>query len=248
MAGNIIPAIATTNAMTGGLTVLAAFKVLKGDMTKTKKVFLSHSLERVIDVDSNPPPNPNCDVCSLAQALVRVDLKRATLQDLVDIILKEELGYGEEFTVFSDSGALLFDVDEDVNLPKKLAEIGVDDASFLTVVDEADEPRISLKLAILAEELPEDQKPVALDKKPDLPPKPKKLEPTITNGVSTNGENGTSNGTKPDLKRKRDAAEADIENDPVRKKGKVPEQPNDDDIVFIDGPSGGDGAIVIDDD
>lgn len=38
MAGNIIPAIATTNAIVAGLCVLQSFKVLKGDYSSTKEV------------------------------------------------------------------------------------------------------------------------------------------------------------------------------------------------------------------
>lgn len=38
MAGNIIPAIATTNAMTAGLCVLQAMKVLKEDYDNAKMV------------------------------------------------------------------------------------------------------------------------------------------------------------------------------------------------------------------
>lgn len=42
MAGNIIPAIATTNAIVAGLCVLQSFKVLRGDFSAAKEV--SHAL------------------------------------------------------------------------------------------------------------------------------------------------------------------------------------------------------------
>jgi hypothetical protein len=38
MAGNIIPAIATTNAMTASLCVLQSFKVLQDDISRAKMV------------------------------------------------------------------------------------------------------------------------------------------------------------------------------------------------------------------
>lgn len=38
MAGNIIPAIATTNAIVAGLCVLQSFKVLRGDYSSSKEV------------------------------------------------------------------------------------------------------------------------------------------------------------------------------------------------------------------
>jgi hypothetical protein len=38
MAGNIIPAIATTNAIVAGLCVLQSFKVLRGDFSSVKEV------------------------------------------------------------------------------------------------------------------------------------------------------------------------------------------------------------------
>jgi ubiquitin-like 1-activating enzyme E1 B len=38
MAGNIIPAIATTNAIVAGLCVLQSYKVLRGEFTSSKEV------------------------------------------------------------------------------------------------------------------------------------------------------------------------------------------------------------------
>lgn len=43
MAGNIIPAIATTNAVIAGLIVMEALKVLAGEFDKCKTVSLSSS-------------------------------------------------------------------------------------------------------------------------------------------------------------------------------------------------------------
>jgi ubiquitin-like 1-activating enzyme E1 B len=42
MAGNIIPAIATTNAIVAGLCALQSFKILRGDFSATKEVYLLH--------------------------------------------------------------------------------------------------------------------------------------------------------------------------------------------------------------
>ena len=48
MAGNIIPAIATTNAIVAGLCVLQSFKVLRGDYSSTKEVIPTTLVEGII--------------------------------------------------------------------------------------------------------------------------------------------------------------------------------------------------------
>lgn len=253
IAGNIIPAIATTNAMIGGFAVLAAYRVLKSDVSKDKLhlVFLQpHHVLRPFVAETPYEPNPYCGVCTSAYAMLRVDLRRATLQNLVDL-LKKELSYSDEIAVSRDGGGLLYDVEEDVNLPKKLDEIGVGEAAFVTITDEADEPRVDLMLSIVAEEIPEDQPSVRLDKKPNIALKPRRLEErATTNGAATNGLPGAANGAIPVRKRKREADEVGVEDEQVRKKGKAPEQSNDADPVVVvdDAGPGGDGSIWIDDD
>ena len=167
MAGNIIPAIATANAMTAGLCVLQAFKVLRGDVRLGKmvtigkdigwtrvvmlisfKVFLERSSARVLNAEPLRPPNPECTVCGVSQSNLIIDIKRATLEDLVKDVLKLQLGYGEEITVNSEIGTL-YDPDLEDNLTKKLSDLGIRADTFLTVVDDDDEnPRVNLSLSI----------------------------------------------------------------------------------------------------
>lgn len=124
MAGNIIPAIATTNAIVAGLCVLESLKVLRGDYTATREVYLSpFATERLLSSDKYRPPNPDCPVCSVAQFQLLVDMSKATLSDLVEGFLRLELGYGEEIVV-NHGDALLYDVEETDNLSKKFTALG----------------------------------------------------------------------------------------------------------------------------
>lgn len=77
-----------------------------------------------------------------------MDSERATLNDLVEGILRLRLGYGEEISVSNEIGTI-YDPDLDDNLPKKLAELGIKNDSFITVVDDDDDhPRVNLELLV----------------------------------------------------------------------------------------------------
>jgi ubiquitin-like 1-activating enzyme E1 B len=94
------------------------------------------------------PPNPQCPVCGVISSRLVIDPARATLNDLVENVLRLQLGYGEEFTVSNEVG-IVYDPDLDDNLPKKFSELGIRDASFLTIIDDDDnEPRVNLQLSI----------------------------------------------------------------------------------------------------
>jgi ubiquitin-like 1-activating enzyme E1 B len=125
MAGNIIPAIATTNAIVAGLCVLESFKVLKGEYDKAKEVFLTpFGPSRLLASDKSREPNPDCPVCSVFQTRVYVDLSRATLNDLVEDFLKLQMGYGDKEISIANEVGILYDPDETDNLDKKLVDLG----------------------------------------------------------------------------------------------------------------------------
>ncbi|KAL8908726.1 MAG: hypothetical protein Q9171_005339 [Xanthocarpia ochracea] len=243
MAGNIIPAIATTNAMTASLCVLQAFKIMRGDLQKAKMVFLERSGARVINSESLRPPNPDCPVCGVMQSRLIVDPSRATLDDLVQDILKSDLGYGDEFSINNEVGTL-YDPDLEDNLSKKFNELGVNADSFLTIIDDDEEnPRVNLSLSISEKSLPDDSKPVVLSQQLDIPRK--RTLDTKETQEHTNG--GVSPPTAPG-KRKRAASsleEPGTEGQKDAKRGKVQATDQEDELILVDGP--GQGAIVIDD-
>jgi ubiquitin-like 1-activating enzyme E1 B len=193
MAGNIIPAIATTNAMVAGLCVMQAFKVFKGDYDKTKFLWLTNG---ALGTDRLDQPNPKCPVCSVAMARLRVDLDKATLGELVQEILQTKLGYSEEITVMNAAG-IVYDPDLEENLAKKLTDLDIGETSFLLVKDEQDEePRIDLQLAIEAKK-PEDGESIIVfvEKEGETFQIPKKPEEK----PETNGDGAANEDDKDDL-------------------------------------------------
>jgi ubiquitin-like 1-activating enzyme E1 B len=137
--------------------------------------------------------------------------------------LKPKLGYTSEFSVRSDSG-LLYDPDFDENLSKKFSELNVQADSVLTIIDEVDDdPHVDLSLAISVKTLPENEKPIVLPDKVEVPRKPK----------HANGEEAA-----PSLGEKRKRSPSPSIKLPEKKRIEK------DDIVLVDDSH--EGAILID--
>lgn len=154
MAGNIIPAIATSNALTASLSVMQSFKVLKSQTGKSdamakptannslptvtlsgkddpplggsRMVFLnSRSTERVITSEKLHPPNPRCPVCSPIYARLRMPKQSSpTVSELVSE-LETTLKYNREELSISTSVGVIYDPDLEENLDRPLSELGV---------------------------------------------------------------------------------------------------------------------------
>ncbi|CEI69537.1 unnamed protein product [Fusarium venenatum] len=248
MAGNIIPAIATTNAIVAGLCVLQSYKVLKGEYAQSKEVFLTpFAPARLLAPDRSREPNPDCPVCSVYFTSVVADLSRVTLQDLVDEIIKSKLGYeGKEFVVNNDVGTLFecFEDGDDENLPKKLSDLGIKKDSFLTVIDQDDDDTfVNVVINIQEGTLEEDKKPVEakFSDKPEIPRRPKKPQPAELNS------NGETNGEAIDAEHKGVKRPHTEDGGQPLKKVKI--TPSGAEIVDVDQNEGhvSGGAIVIDD-
>jgi ubiquitin-like 1-activating enzyme E1 B len=109
IAGNIIPAIATTNAICAGLQILQCFRVLQARIDDPQKKKYNESLQdycRYINCLRNPTrnglfltaanlekPNPKCFVCQRSTIPLQIEIRNWNLHDFIQIILKRELGF-----------------------------------------------------------------------------------------------------------------------------------------------------------
>ncbi|KAI8388277.1 uncharacterized protein BYT42DRAFT_491430 [Radiomyces spectabilis] len=139
MAGNIIPAIATTNAIISGVVVMKAFAVLRGEIATMKRTYLTTVSRRpqLLILEEPSKPNPSCGVCRAASATVQVDLALAKLSDLMEKVIMasaEKGGAGlTEDVAIMDGNRMIYDIDLEDNLEMKLAELGVKDGTILRV-------------------------------------------------------------------------------------------------------------------
>ncbi|KAL7941661.1 hypothetical protein V8C42DRAFT_174207 [Trichoderma barbatum] len=247
MAGNIIPAIATTNAIVAGLCVLQSFKVLKGEYGQAKEVFLTpFANARLLAPDRNREPNRDCPVCGVYYTSVIADLSRATLEDIVEGLVKAQFGYGDKEFVVSNDVGVLYDPDETDNLGKKLTELGIKGGSFLTVTDEDDDaPLVNVVIDIqngILDNQRESFRTVHAGR-PEIPHRPEKSSLAETNGNGHGQQNG------------KHSLDVDVMEDPKGIKRPLPDEESPpfkkakivgstDEVVVVEDAG---GAIVIDD-
>ncbi|GKZ01202.1 hypothetical protein MPSEU_001071600 [Mayamaea pseudoterrestris] len=109
IAGNIIPAIATTNAIAAGLQILQAFIILRqqkesgnksgGLATKCRYGNILRETTRngqLLTAASLEPPNPKCYVCRKAASIpLAMNVNNWTFAEFLEKIVKQELGFAE---------------------------------------------------------------------------------------------------------------------------------------------------------
>jgi len=181
MAGNIIPAIATTNAIISGLIVLQALHLLRKSYHSLKNVHIQFKPSVPLSTITICPPNPSCGICRDTYAMIHCDPERVTLGEIVDGILGngdgEHGGTGKrEVSVYEDK-RVLSDPDWDDNNERTLESLNVTRGKFLTIVDEDGEwGTIAVGLGVLPPNHPIDAPAFILPS--PLPKPPRKLKPS----------------------------------------------------------------------
>ena len=140
IAGNIIPAIATTNAIVAGLQILQCFQVLKAQIEHKKKRHEQSNgsdnnnedeLTTLYDYCSyvncirNPTRNglyltaaklehrnPKCFVCSKATISLKINVTKWTLQDFIQKLCKQEFGFEFPSITMDNTGNCIWEEGE----------------------------------------------------------------------------------------------------------------------------------------
>jgi ubiquitin-like 1-activating enzyme E1 B len=95
IAGNIVHAIATTNAIAGGLQVLEGIKVIAGHVDQCRTTWIKRSLPKLLQPQSMCKPNPDCYACARQTLQLRVNTNTFTVQQFFDIVCSKLLGMNE---------------------------------------------------------------------------------------------------------------------------------------------------------
>ncbi|CAI5438017.1 unnamed protein product [Caenorhabditis angaria] len=142
MAGNIIPAIATTNAIVAGMMVTEAIKLVHKQYDKISNVFIAgrpNQRGKILSDEVPQKPNPKCYVCSeKRECVVVLNPAEMTVKGLNEKILKSTLNMLAPDVMEVRTNRVIISSEEgetnDLEL-KKLAELSIEDGAILACDD-----------------------------------------------------------------------------------------------------------------
>ena len=138
MAGNIIPAIATTNAIVAGMIVLQAKNILLGKLDKCSTAFVTYGTRRgtLFARESLNEPSRGCTVCNVDRAIVRLTPSQVSLDCFLDSAIslysdKTGIEISKDQVTALEGSRILYDEDITGNINKSLEALGCGDSRFV---------------------------------------------------------------------------------------------------------------------
>ncbi|EDO46454.1 predicted protein [Nematostella vectensis] len=244
MAGNIIPAIATTNAVISGIIVMQGLNILAGKLDKCKTIYLNRQpnpRKRILVPCALVEPNPKCYVCASKPEVVTVfvNTETMTIQALEEKVLKERFGMiAPDVEIDDGKGTIIISSEQgetEDNLPKALAEFNIINGSRL----KADDFLQNYELVINIKHRTDLETDQEFEVEGDIPepgsPGPAPVEPSNEPGLPSNGDTASQDelmvveNATPSRKRKLD------ENSRIapEQTKRVRVEPDDDDGVIV---------------
>jgi ubiquitin-like 1-activating enzyme E1 B len=137
VAGNIIPAIASTNALAAAQMIVHAANLLSQKHENLGNAFINYGGGRrnVFTCEQLCPPNPFCPVCGEDRATLLCNTKEFKISDVLQQVLpRYPIPFEAEDVSLLEGSRLLYDIDDDAgNSQKTLTQLGVEDSRFLKV-------------------------------------------------------------------------------------------------------------------
>lgn len=135
MAGNIIPAIATTNAIVAGAQILQLIHALKAQWKDAKAIWYARTPLRALNSTALTAPSSLCPTCRTPYVPIKIDSKSLTVGQFKKDILDDWLGIDYDISMVEGT-RIIYDPDFDDNAEKTFDDLQIGQGSQLQVNDE----------------------------------------------------------------------------------------------------------------